>query len=977
MHTSRFSRVLSALCTLALLLTLIPCAFADTVSPAVSDNRDQEDCTTYGKTVTSYLFENPSGGLTRVEYIDGTIVVEDYSSSFELQNSRTIPMELSLWGGFYAGEDYNFFVFGQKNTSQSDSVEVFRIVKYSKDWQRLDQASVYGANTLTPFDAGSCRMDEYNGYLYIRTCHTMYTTSDGYNHQANVTLNIRQRDMEVTDGFYGIYNESWGYISHSFNQFLMVDTEGRIVCIDLEEGQNRGVAFFRYYEKAGQDKFRPSNPSNPYANWGSYGLQAQFAGSGNYTGGSIGGLTQTSDCYMYCYNYDDAASQNLKDRTPHLFAMDIATGKGKDYKISGSTGSTTPALVSNSDGGYMLWNGKSKYDITDTLYYLTFGADGVPGEIQSATASLSDCAPIYYQGKVVWYVTDNSAPVFYQLDSSGLKKTETVPSVPVNPEPETPSTPTTPTVPENPSTPSTPSTSVTAPCPDHTISLGAAIRSDGSLIAWGHGLGETDGDITTLGTDFKSVCSDNVYLALKNDGTLYAWGMTENEYFNTTMKKVSDGVAQIDNVLALMQDGSVRKLPINSTRLSSPVLSGVSQISQNDYYPVALKQDGTVWADLTGNNTFTQLADHAVRVSGNLILKDDGTLWSWGKDYHGSRGNGSAGGTEPVMILSNVVNAWNGTCYNGGVADFALTSDGTLYSWGENYDNSLGYAGGNQTDGESIWQDSPRQVFFQDVADISTCGNTTMILKTDGSLWFAGQNGDLLPEPTATYGVFSKIMDGILLPGQEPSATPSTPQAPQESQEPQEQEPQTPENPQTPVTIPTFSDIPSSFWAAASITKAVSMGLVNGMGDGTFAPDNNVTSAQFITLVTRAFYSSDLNAQTAGSYWYSANLNVANQHSLLSSTGVYNMDANINRYDMAQIVYNYLKENGTAPTSAEISIALAGVSDGGQIPATYRNAVGACVAAGLIRGMDDSGTFGGNGNMTRAQAATLFVRMKG
>lgn len=143
------------------------------IKPAVSNNKDAQNYrwnTNYNwnwaDTVKSCLYENQKGGLTRVEYINGKIVAEDYDDSFKLRASRKIPMELSIWGGFYAGAQYNFFIFGQKNSSEDNDKEVVRVVKYSKDWQRLGQASLCGANTVVPFDAGSLRCAEYGGYLY-------------------------------------------------------------------------------------------------------------------------------------------------------------------------------------------------------------------------------------------------------------------------------------------------------------------------------------------------------------------------------------------------------------------------------------------------------------------------------------------------------------------------------------------------------------------------------------------------------------------------------------------------------------------------------------------------------------------------------------------------------------------------------------------------------------------------------------------
>ena len=397
-------------------LTAVPAGAAE--SPAVSRNHSAQDYTTWSKPVNSYLFENGASGLTRVEHISGQIVVEDYSSDFQFQSSRTIPMELSLWGGFFAGEDYNFFVFGQENPSESDNTEVIRVVKYSKDWQRLGQASLHGANTTAPFEAGSLRMDEYGGYLYIRTCHEMYTSDDGLNHQANLTMAVDQSSMEVTDSYYDVMNASYGYVSHSFNQFLLVDEEGRIVALDHGDAYPRAMTFMRYYADAATGRFTDSFYQGRLC---SVGEQRTFAGAvgDNVTGASVGGLAETSECYMMAYNYDGAGGSG--PRNVYLQAMDVATGKGKDYQITQSGGSTTPVLAPTGlDGGYLLWNDKEGYAVNDTLYYVHYDADGVPGQIVSTTGSLSDCAPIYYNGQVVWYVTDSSAPTFYTLDEGGV-----------------------------------------------------------------------------------------------------------------------------------------------------------------------------------------------------------------------------------------------------------------------------------------------------------------------------------------------------------------------------------------------------------------------------------------------------------------------------------------------------------------------------------------------------------------------------
>lgn len=413
--TPRWRRLGALACAAALVLSLVP-GTAAAAGPAQSRNIHKNDYTTWSRPVTSYLYGH-NGGLTRVEYTGGQIVVEDYDSSFALQSSRTVPMELSLWGGFFAGEDYNFLIFGQSNPSESDSAEVIRVVKYDKDWNRLGQASLRGANTVIPFDAGSLRCDEYGGYLYLRTSHEMYTSDDGLNHQSNLTMAVRQSDMSITDSYYDVMNISYGYVSHSFNQFVIVDEDGHLVALDHGDAYPRSVVFTKYYADAGTGRFTGSR----YGQWCSYGDMLEFAGAtgANATGGSVGGLAETRDCYIMAYSYN-GTGQGSGDRYPYYHYMDKASGRSWQVQIN-LPGCTTPVLAPTGlDGGYLLWNGKEDYTANDTLYYVHYDADGVPGQIASTTGSLSDCAPIYYKGQMVWYVTDSSAPTFYTLDEGGV-----------------------------------------------------------------------------------------------------------------------------------------------------------------------------------------------------------------------------------------------------------------------------------------------------------------------------------------------------------------------------------------------------------------------------------------------------------------------------------------------------------------------------------------------------------------------------
>ena len=61
-----------------------------------------------------------------------------------------------------------------------------------------------------------------------------------------------------------------------------------------------------------------------------------------------------------------------------------------------------------------------KYVPNGTLYYSKYDDEGNLTTAQAVNGNLSDCQPIVYNGKITWYVTDNSKPTFYTFDDSGL-----------------------------------------------------------------------------------------------------------------------------------------------------------------------------------------------------------------------------------------------------------------------------------------------------------------------------------------------------------------------------------------------------------------------------------------------------------------------------------------------------------------------------------------------------------------------------
>ena len=441
-----FPRVLSLLLCLAMALSLAPTAWAAKPQAAASTNINTQNYndTYHASTVKSYLYENESGGLTRVEYIydyntGGKVIVEDYDSGFVIQSSRTIAPELPVWGGFFAGEDYNFLIFGQNNEEENDSKEVIRVVKYDKNWNRLGSASLYGANTTIPFRSGSLRCDEYGGWLYIRASHQMYTAKDGKNHQASLMLLVREDDMEITE--YACQVGGAAYVSHSFNQFILIDQEQRIVALDHGDAYPRSIVLQRLIAKAGQGTFTEEKyvetASGPGWSQGYIVCEEEtniqtFPGStgANDTGCSVGGLAETSSGYVTAYSYDGVGKRfDARDIYMAFIGEDLSV---KNIQLTSGANTATPQVAALSlDRGYVMWNqkvvktnqwGNSYTELGDTLHYVAYASDGTrTGVKTAASAPLSDCQPISYNGKVVWYVTNGGVPTFYALDDSGVQ----------------------------------------------------------------------------------------------------------------------------------------------------------------------------------------------------------------------------------------------------------------------------------------------------------------------------------------------------------------------------------------------------------------------------------------------------------------------------------------------------------------------------------------------------------------------------
>lgn len=170
-------------------------------------------------------------------------------------------------------------------------------------------------------------------------------------------------------------------------------------------------------------------------------------------------------------------------------------------------------------------------------------------------------------------------------------------------------------------------------------------------------------------------------------------------------------------------------------------------------------------------------------------------------------------------------------------------------------------------------------------------------------------------------------------------------------------------------TTPDFIDLPSDNWAYESVMRMADAGVIKGTGGGAFSPDMKVSVAQFLTLVGRVVFP-DVKAD--GDDWYGPYIAAAQEGGLLTGAQIDTSkpEAEISRYDMAVILRGAAKQLGIKETLAQESQ----VTDFGDIPNRYTEAVLAVYGTGLITG-DQNGNFNGTNTMMRNETATVLDRL--
>ncbi|MFS0837055.1 RCC1 repeat- and reductase domain-containing protein [Paenibacillus sp. 1P03SA] len=216
-------------------------------------------------------------------------------------------------------------------------------------------------------------------------------------------------------------------------------------------------------------------------------------------------------------------------------------------------------------------------------------------------------------------------------------------------------------------------------------------------------------------------------LALKDDGTVWAWG---------------------NNDFGGLGNGTTKDSPIP---IQVPNLNSVVKIAAGYGSSYAVKSDGTVWSwgknndGELGDGTLVKklnpvqvpnlngVVDIAAHFNSVFAVKSDGSVYAWGENSNANLGIGvdirNDKRPTPIKIkeLSNII-----AVDTGPTNSLALSSDGTVWGWGLNLNGLVG-------DGSTEKRISPVKVKNLESVKAISIGDGSMAVKNDGSLWNWGR----------------------------------------------------------------------------------------------------------------------------------------------------------------------------------------------------------------------------------------------
>ncbi len=175
---------------------------------------------------------------------------------------------------------------------------------------------------------------------------------------------------------------------------------------------------------------------------------------------------------------------------------------------------------------------------------------------------------------------------------------------------------------------------------------------------------------------------------------------------------------------------------------------------------------------------------------------------------------------------------------------------------------------------------------------------------------------------------------------------------------------------------PTFTDVPNDYWAYPFIAELSKRGIITGVANGKFEPDQPLNRAQYAALVSNVLPDNQQNqinfSDVSSDYWGSRAIDDSVQSGFIKGylDNTFQPDQPISRM---QVLLSLVNGFGFAK-SANPDPALAVFQDQEQIPTWARPAIGTATQSGLVVSYPDTKVFNPQQPATRAEVAAMLYQ---
>ncbi|RSL31955.1 hypothetical protein D7Z54_18425 [Salibacterium salarium] len=176
----------------------------------------------------------------------------------------------------------------------------------------------------------------------------------------------------------------------------------------------------------------------------------------------------------------------------------------------------------------------------------------------------------------------------------------------------------------------------------------------------------------------------------------------------------------------------------------------------------------------------------------------------------------------------------------------------------------------------------------------------------------------------------------------------------------------------------TFTDIDDSFWAKDSIHHLAASGIVQGYDDGTFAPNANMTRAQFTSILSQSLEMDRLDYD--GSFtdvqegdWFAEDLMAAANAGIINgrSDGTFAPNKDVTRQQAAVMLSRAMDVSGFNHEDLDLDKSINSFTDAGRIDSWAKKDVERLLQAGIVNGRNNGNTFAPKMGTSRAQMAVM------